>query len=498
MSSYHAQDPSFDELMAQQLRRAPWLGLSIVLHGLILLVIMLIPMDDDDGREEVVVAMLPPEKVEQIEDVEPEPEKVEDQPVDDVVVPEPDIVEPTEIESDVTDPTEFESEPETAFNESGTNPTVGLGGNAGGPGKYGRRGRGGGGGGAHNPYDDNVQRALQWLADHQDDDGHWDADEFMKHDVQGTPCDGAGNPAHDVGITGLALLAFLGAGHTMNQGEFQQNVKDAVMWLREQQDPDNGLFGTANSNEFLYDHSIATLAMVEACGLSNSRVLRKYVQAALNYLEYHRNPYGAWRYQPRDGDADVSVTGWCLLAYKSAQDFEFPVNTNAIELTDAYFEQMTDPDTGRTGYNQRGGLSSRHEGDHEARFPRDQGECMSAVALLCNVFMGHDPKNEPLMRKQAELVARKPPVWDEDSGAIDHYAWYYGTYALYQIGGTHWKKWSRALGPAVAKTQRVDGNEKGSWDPVGVWGDIGGRVYSTAMLCLTLEAYQRYTRVIVR
>ena len=118
-----------------------------------------------------------------------------------------------------------------------------------------------------------IERALEWLKDHQDDDGKWDADEFMKHDGDGPICDGAGNPVHDVGVTGLALLAFLGDGSTLRSGPYRQVVQRAVGWLRNQQDLDTGLFGTANSNEFLYGHAIATLAMVEAWGMTRSVTL---------------------------------------------------------------------------------------------------------------------------------------------------------------------------------------------------------------------------------
>jgi hypothetical protein len=90
---------------------------------------------------------------------------------------------------------------------------------------------------------------------------------------------------------------------------------------------------------------------------------------------------------------------------------------------------------------------------------------------------------------------QKPPLWQQ-GGAIDHYYWYYATYAMYQMGGRYWTDWSKKLDDAVVETQRQDGNFKGSWDPIGVWGEDGGRVYSTAILVLTLEAYYRYTRLI--
>ena len=45
--------------------------------------------------------------------------------------------------------------------------------------------------------------------------------------------------------------------------------------------------------------------------------------------------------------------------------------------------------------------------------------------------------------------------------------------------------------------QHTEGERAGSWDPqVDPWGHIGGRVYSTALMTLTLEAFYRYTAVL--
>ena len=38
-------------------------------------------------------------------------------------------------------------------------------------------------------------------------------------------------------------------------------------------------------------------------------------------------------------------------------------------------------------------------------------------------------------------------------------------------------------------------DEHGSWDPVGAWGSAGGRVYATAINCLTLQVWTRYQRI---
>ncbi len=342
-----------------------------------------------------------------------------------------------------------------------------------------------------------VRDGLAWLKNHQDEDGRWDADEFMKHDVEGPRCDGAGNGGHDVGVTALGLLAFLGEGNTMRTGPYKNAVRKAVKWLRAQQRED-GLFGTNATHDFIYDHSLAALAMVEGYGLSEVPALRDSAQRGINYLEAHRNPYMVWRYQPRDNDNDTSVTGWCVMAYKSAQDFKLDVNAQALKLALTWFDQVTDPITGRCGYTQRGESSSRRIGDHAVNFPTEKGEALTAVGLMCRFFLDQDPEQTPVMLEAANRILEKPPVWNDKDGSIDHYYWYYGTYALYQMGKRHWTEWSQKLTGAVVKTQRKDGNFKGSWDPIDAWGEDGGRVYSTAILVLTLEAYYRYPRVFVR
>jgi len=374
---------------------------------------------------------------------------------------------------------------------------IGLGGGAGGKfgGRAGGRAKLGGRGGRLTAQA--IENGLNWLAAHQDGDGRWDADEFMKHDAPGAPCTGPGEPLHDVGVTGLVLLAFLGDGSTMKSGPYKEAIKKAVVWLRAQQDDATGLIGTPASHQFIYDHAIATLALCEAYGLSKYRSLKSTAQKAINYLEAHRNPFGCWRYQQRAGDNDMSVTGWAVLAYLSAKDFGLLIDAKALANADTFITDLTDAQ-GRTGYLEKGGRSSRRAGQHAVDFPADNVECMTAVGLLCKYFLGHDPKATPMMQDQAKVVAAKLPQWRKDpkGSFIDHYYWYFGTHAMYQVGGLAWVKWSKALTDAVIKHQRTDGSFKGSWDPDDAWGQVGGRVYSTAILVLTLEAYYRYARVV--
>ena len=154
----------------------------------------------------------------------------------------------------------------------------------------------------------------------------------MKHDDPASEgCSGPGNGAHDVGVTGLALLAFLGDGSTLRSGPYKDVVKKGVKWLKDNQDPDTGLFGTTAARDFVYDHAIAAYAMCEAYGLSRSPLLKASAQKGLDYLESHRNPTAVWRYEPHGGDNDTSVTGWCIMAYESGRFF-FVISGMSLEV----------------------------------------------------------------------------------------------------------------------------------------------------------------------
>jgi hypothetical protein len=87
----------------------------------------------------------------------------------------------------------------------------------------------------------------------------------------------------------------------------------AAGWLCRQQK--DGVFGGVAVADFVYSYVLATNALCEAYGLSGDAALLPYAQAGLDYLEKHRNPYSAWRYQPRDNDNDTSVTAWAMSAY---------------------------------------------------------------------------------------------------------------------------------------------------------------------------------------
>ena len=69
---------------------------------------------------------------------------------------------------------------------------------------------------------------------------------------------------------------------------------------------------------------------------------------------------------------------------------------------------------------------------------------------------------------------------------------YYATLALHHARHPDWDRWNTQLRDHLVATQATEGHERGSWHFDDRWGNVGGRLYTTAMCAMTLEVYYRY------
>ncbi|MCP3917348.1 MAG: hypothetical protein GY711_17515 [bacterium] len=323
-----------------------------------------------------------------------------------------------------------------------------------------------------------LDQALHWLATAQSTDGSWPAPDR----------DGGSVMLNGTGLSGLALLAFLGAGNTHEVGPYKQVVAQGLRHLRSIQADDTGAFGERAGHTFLYNHGIATYALSEALRLTRDDELRDAAQAAVEFIESARNPYGAWRYDvPPIGDNDTSVTGWMILALKTAQKAGVEVDERAFADALDWIDEVTDVE-GRVGYNSHGSKSSRIRGLND-QHPTEHAEAMTAVGLFARWTLGQRLQTSPIMEKHALRLLRVMPEWDPSGLGCDMYHWYFGTLGMRALDGDWWEAWEASMRQTLLPTQRTDGASRGSWDPIGPWGVIGGRVYSTALMALCLEAY---------
>ncbi len=325
-----------------------------------------------------------------------------------------------------------------------------------------------------------VRQALRWLASNQSEDGRWDASQHgagNERSVAGHNRDNAGAEA-DTGITGLALLAFLGDGHTHTQGPYRHVVQGAIDFLIRSQRSDGNLSGNAEMYAAMYCHGMAAFALAEAYGMTGDPLLEAPVRKAVAYtLAAQHRTQGGWRYRPGDAFGDTSQLGWQLMALKSAELAGIEVPNEARNGMVRFLKSV--------GHGKHGGLASYRAGELPNRV-------MTAEALFCRQLLGMTRDN-PASNEAGDYIIQELP-----GEQINLYYWYYATLSTYQLQGKYWENWNQSLQQVLLTRQSTSDEQLGSWDPDCIWGGYGGRVYSTALATLCLEVYYRFLPLYVQ
>jgi hypothetical protein len=307
-----------------------------------------------------------------------------------------------------------------------------------------------------------VARGLAWLAAHQAADGSW------RFNLSGCQCDGAcrqpGTVTSTTAATGIALLPFLGAGHTHEAGEHRETVTRGLYYLmsRMQATPRGGDL----SEGTMYGHGVATLALAEALGMTGDRMLVPYVRDAVRFIETAQDMHGGgWRYLPGQA-GDTTVTAWQLAALKSAALAGAAVPSPTIDGICRFLDRVGVRDGEGYGY-----LS-----------PQDRS-CTSAIGLLCRIYTAW-PERATIDRGLTRLARTGP-----DREAV--YQNFYLSQALLLREHPAWSRWNRLNRDQLVARQARFGHEAGSWSFADPDTAPGGRLGHTALAILTLEVYYR-------
>jgi hypothetical protein len=336
-----------------------------------------------------------------------------------------------------------------------------------------------------------VERALDWLARHQDADGRWDGgiaryddgsvvkgdDDFTTHCPPGEACFGECIYWEaDTALTGLALLSYLGAGYTQTDGRYAETVGRGLDFLLLIQKPDGDLRGKSRAVG-MYCHAMATIALCEAYALTGDERMREPVERAIAFLVQARARDNlAWRYSPGAPVGDTSILGWVVMALKSAREVGISVPSQIQSGTLAWLAKVSS--------GEAGGLA-RYQ-PQESVTPT-----MTAEAWVARQFLGVGGPGAASSEAADYLLAHGPKA-----DACNLYYWYYGTLAMYQHGGDPWYRWNAQVRDELVRRQRARGHAAGSWDPDdSPYGAKGGRIYCTTLATLSLEVYYRYLRL---
>lgn len=314
-----------------------------------------------------------------------------------------------------------------------------------------------------------VDLSLWWLANHQEKDGHWDSAKY----------EGLRSQEADCADTGMALLAFLGTNQTDKVGKWKSNVKNAINWLIANQKP-NGSWDDRN-----YANGICTLAMVEAAGMKCGNMeVKRSAENAVEYLLKQQNDTGCFNYSGPSDRNDMSITGWCIMAFKSAMicDIKKKEIKESFQKCRAFLDSSEGTKDNSSSSKGLAWYIPSTLGTGA------MGGACQAIAMLIRQYTGEE-RSSPWLQAAADGQITKIPLEYKN---MDVYRIYYSFLTLFQLGGNHWQAWYKPVTELIVSAQRQDGDFKGSWDKTGCHVDKGGRVLYTALLCLCLEVPYRY------
>ncbi len=337
-----------------------------------------------------------------------------------------------------------------------------------------------------------VEAGLHFLAGLQSPAGSWSLNSFA--DSQPGFENERAAFRSDTAATGLALLAFLGAGYDHYDDQYRGNIQRGLQFLLKNQQPNGDLYlaqdAMSNKSARYYSHGIASIALCEAYGMTGDPALKVPAQRAIDFIIASQNPTsGGWRYEPRIS-ADTSVSGWQLMALKSGELAGLSVPKSAYQLAAKWLDaaQVPPGDGSEYSYNPNAADTP------QSRHGRQPTTTMTAVGLLMRLYLGWN-RNDPNMQAGAQHLLDNLPGM-ENSVQRDTYYWYYATQVMFHMRGQYWLTWNQRLHPLLIDQQLRSGPGTGSWNPLGGtpdrWGEKGGRIYVTAMNLLSLEVYYRH------
>lgn len=289
-------------------------------------------------------------------------------------------------------------------------------------------------------------------------------------------------------LTGLALMAFLSAGHTPDEGKYGLTVREAVDWLAAQVPPD-GYVGRTDGSR-MYGQAVVALALAEAYGVEPEPQRRADIGNALARLvkvildaQSAEKPAafaGGWRYDPDSADADLSLTVWNVLALRAARNVGVEVRPEAFARAAAFVRRCYNRDQKGFAYQPGGAPTAAMTG--------------AGVLALSLLTDGADDAPAAELAPAGRWLAEHPLKLADTE--YPYYAAHAVTEAAYHGGD------GEATSPALARpildrVIRVQ-DKDGGWPQPPKSEAPYGRVYSSAMAVLTLTVPYRLLPVYQR
>ena len=309
-----------------------------------------------------------------------------------------------------------------------------------------------------------IDRGLKFLLTVQKEDGSWDSN---------------GEGGHAVGITSLALMAFMSNAHFPGFGPYGEQLDHGMKWLLKiAKESPSGLLASPHGGHAMYEHGLATLALSEIWGMArdpeDDDAAQRALEKAVDVILRSQNPGGGWRYQPQaDGGEDTSCTMTVFHALASARQAGIAVPNETISKLTKYLKDAQDAKTGGFTYAPRGRA-------------RPTLPCTAGGAYIAQLSGLRD--TELVNSALRYLKSQTPGIFKNMN--YYYYGHYYAIQAMVQAGDEEYAEWYPKIRDALISKQ----TSNGSWDK----GRVGGPSYSTPMAVIILATPHRYIPIYQR
>lgn len=351
-----------------------------------------------------------------------------------------------------------------------------------------------------------LRAGLAWLAQAQEADGSWDLVRWNPwHGRTGLPGFSEEDHWFQPAATGLALLAFLEAlpatqpldehlrrgldrlvAWTRADGRIGHDEGEVDAWFVREvkvpglEHPEGPAYKARTLHTF--NHACALAALACAVRRPDGAAWRPALVRSLAYTVADEHPEYRWS-TFLDPESDIGVVAYVALAARAAADAGLVQEARPLlEALPDFLDRVTNPATGRTAM-----LS-----DVPVCFDGDDSTAINAYARR---LAGQAAQQPPLSLALASLTGREPryapaeipagagtEAFHAHLGAVVNMdAWTYGVRATEGVGLERVQAWREMVRTLLVRNQVTTGPQAGSWEPLGVWDRVGGRIYATAM-----------------
>lgn len=318
---------------------------------------------------------------------------------------------------------------------------------------------------------DAIEGGLRFLAAQQQRDGSW------------------GSKSR-VGVTSLAVLAFLAHGDQLGRGPYGGVIERGVRYLLScslapaKSNPARSTIpgkpagyiwgGRSDTDSRMHGHGYATqvLATVYGTGVRSPVLraqLRTAIQRAVRVIEGAQTFTGGWGYEPSFSTShEGSITVTVAQALRVARDAGYLIDKEVHRRGLKYLRESQKPD-----------------GSFRYSLTRSDSTPALTSAALCAMYGFAEYESK---KTRAALDYLRKAHEHKRTLFWPYYGRYYAAQVYYRSSRDDWRRWNRTWVPRILEESERDRDGSVYWDDAHRGTDRSqGRAYATAFSCLTLS-----------